>query len=340
MRQVKTCAFIAITVICITLIALGCAEQAEDSIQTEVKPQEQKPTVRSTLKSAPTDRITYKLTTDRENGILWEGPLKNRPKGFTGGHSGNKVEMTFTRQTQSVDVKGSAIVQITIKELKYLSILRDKIVLDFDSTREKDQDNPLSKLIGQSYTIELTAFGEVSKIIDVNDARAAVGGSSISSARAAQLLSTQEITEQHSIPVPTTLNNKKLIPGRKWSNIKTFSFRIIGLKSFERIYEIKEISETDGRRIAIVQMNAVPSAAKTKELYKEQSTDVFSSMFDNTETYSGQLRMDLTSGQIEKYTEEFRSDWVAVDPLATKKETEPDRLRMSAARILIIERID
>ena len=340
MRQVKICGFAAIAVICVLLLATGCADQAEDTIQTEVKPQEQKPTVQPALKSAPADRITYKVTTDRERGVIWEGPLKNKPRSFVGGHSGNKIELTFTRQTLSVDSEGSTVVKITINTLKYLAKIRDKIALDFDSSRETDLDNPLSKLIGQSYTIELTASGEVSNIIDANDARAAVAGSSISNARATQLLSTQEITEHHSFPALPAGDNGKLLPGTSWSNIKTFSFGPMGSKSFERIFEIKEISETDGRQIVVAQMNAVPSAAKAKEIYKEQSTGLFSSMFDNTETYTGKLWMDLTSGQIEKYTEEFKSDWVAVDPLATKQETEPDMLRMTATRIHRIERID
>lgn len=340
MRQVKTCAFAALAVICVMLMALGCADLAEDTIQTKVKPQEQKPAVQPALKSAPDGKITYKVTTDRERGVLWEGPLKNKPRSFVGGHSGNKIEMTFTRQTHSVDDEGKTVVEITINALKYLAKVRDKIVLDFDSSREKDRDNPLSKLIGQIYTIELTASGEVSKVIDANDARAAVAGSSISNARAAQLLSTQAITEQHSIPALPAVDNVQLIPGKTWSDIKTFSFGPMGSKSFERIYEIKEIIETDGRRIAVAQMKAVPSTAKAKELYKEQSTGLFSSMFDNTETYTGELRLDLASGQIEKYTEEFRSDWIAVDPLATKQEKEPDMLRMSATRIHRIERID
>ena len=336
----RACAFTAIAVICVMLMAFGCADQAEDTIQTKVKSQEQKPIAQPALKSTPNGRITYKVTTDRERGVIWEGPLKNKPKSFVGGHSGNKIELTFTRQTQSVDDEGSAVVKITIKALKYLAKVRDKIVLDFDSSRQEDKDNPLSKLIGQSYTIELTASGEVSKIIDANDARAAVAGNTRNNARAAQLLSTQAIKEQHSIPALPAVNKKQLIPGKTWSDIKTFSFGPMGSKSFERIYEIKEISETDGRQIVVAQMNAVPSAAKAKEIYKEQSTGLFSTLFDNTETYTGKLWLDLTSGQIEKYIEEFKSDWIAVDPLATKQETEPDMLRMSATRIYRIERID
>ncbi len=154
------------------------------------------------------------------------------------------------------------------------------------------------------------------------------------------MLSPAVITEQHSIPLIPADEDEQLLPGKQWSNIKTFSFGPMGSKSFERIFEVTDINETDGRRIAVAKMKAVPSTAKAKELYKEQSTVFFSSMFDNTETYTGQLRLDLKSGQIEKYFEEFRADWIAVDPMAKKETKVPDMLRMSATRIHSIERID
>jgi hypothetical protein len=328
MRQVKICTLVATTAICLALIASGCNNAALPLPQ------------KSAAKPVTTDWTTYKVTTDRVNGVSWEGPSENKPKNFEGGHSGNKIEMTFTRQILSVDPKGNSTVKITIKELKYLSKLRDQIVLDFDSSSQKDPDNPLNKLIGQSYTIELNASGLVSKIVDVNDAKAVLADNTISNARALQLLSPETIAEQHSIPVPSKINNKKLTSGKKWSNIKTFFFRMMGAKSYERIYEIIKISEIDGRKIAIAQMNAVPSTAKAKELYKQQQTAQLSAMFDNTETYTGVLSIDLASGQIVKYDEEFRSDWVAVDPLATKQEQKPNSIRLSATRIHRIERID
>ena len=111
MRQIKAFTFISIVLICATLMFPGCATQIEDSIQSEFKSQKQKSTLKPAMKSAPAEQITYKVTTDRERGVIWEGPLKNKPKGFTGGHSGNKVEMTFTRQTQSIDAEGSSIVK-------------------------------------------------------------------------------------------------------------------------------------------------------------------------------------------------------------------------------------
>ncbi len=106
------------------------------------------------------------------------------------------------------------------------------------------------------------------------------------------------------------------------------------------ITKLKEINHIAGRRIAIVEMSVVPSSEKAKELHKEQGTGFFSKLFDTTEIYTGELRLDLTAGKIEKYFEEFRSDWIAVNLTAPEKEKEPDTLRMSATRLYCIERID
>lgn len=323
MRQVKICGFAASAVICVLLLTAGCGAQ----------------TATLALKFTPDDVTAYKVTTERERGVIWEGPLIKKPKSFVGGHTGNKIEMTFTQQIQSVDDEGNAVAKITIKGLKYLAKVKDNIILDFDSSREKDRNNPLGKLIGQSYTIEITASGQVSKVIDVSGARTAVGGTSANQ-RAARLLLAEVIKEQHSIPALSAAEKRQLHPGEKWSDLKTFSFDWMGSKSYERIYELKEINNINGRRIAIVEMSVVPSSEKAKELHKEQVTGFFSKLFDTTETYTGELRLDLTAGKVEKYFEEFRSDWIAVDPMAPEKEKEPDTLRMSATRLYRIERID
>ena len=327
----------ASAVIFTLLLTLGCAEE---TTKPRVEPEEHKPTVKLALKFTPEDLTTYKVTTEIEQSVIWEGPETNRPKSFIGGHSGNRIEMTFSRRIQSVDNQGNAVAEITIKGLKYLAKVRDNIILDFDSSREKDLNNPLSKLIGQSYTIEITASGEVSKVIDVSSAQTAVGDAS-SGQRAARLLSTDVIKEQHTIPALPAAEKNPLRIGESWSNIKTFSFGPLGSKSYERIYELKEIKDADGRRAAIVEMSAVPSSEKAKELYKEQVTGFFSQMFDNpVEIYTGQLKFDLTAGKVGQYFEEFRSEWVAVDPLPEKENEELDTLRMGAIRLYRIERID
>jgi len=322
MRQVKICGFAASSVICVLLLTAGCAQTATLA-----------------LKFTPDDVTAYKVTTERERGVIWEGPLTNKPKSFVGGHTGNKIEMTFTQQIQSVDDEGNAVAKITIKALKYLAKVKDNIILDFDSSREKDRNNSLSKLIGQSYTIEITASGQVPKVLDVSGARTAVGGASANQ-RAARLLLAEVIEEQHSIPALSAVEKNQLRPGESWSDIKTFYFDWMGSKSYERIYELKEINNIAGRRIAIVEMSVVPSSEKAKELHKEQAIGFFSKLFDTTEIYTGELRLDLTTGEVEKYFEEFRSEWIAVNPMAPEKDKEPDMLRMSATRLYRIERMD
>ena len=339
MRQSKILGFAANIVLFMLLLTTGCTKYAEEPAQTKVEPQEQKTPVKLALKFTPADSTTYKVTTDTDNSVIWESADPNKPKDFTGGHTGRKIEITFTQQIQSTDDKGSAVAKITIKQLKYLAKVKDEITMDFDSSRQEDRQNPLSNLIGQSYTIEITASGQVSKLIDANDARAAVKGDSSASKMAANLLSLKAITERHTIPALPASGKNQLRTGENWSNIKSFSFTMMGSKAYEKIYTLKEIKDVDNRRIAIARMEAVPSAEYAKELHKEQSAAFLADMSDNTETYTGELKLDLTDGKVEEYRENLTTEWVIVDP-NPKEDEQPAALKMTAVRAFSIEKID
>ena len=95
----------------------------------------------------------------------------------------------------------------------------------------------------------------------------------------------------------------------------------------------------DNRRIAIAQMEAVPSAERAKELHEEQSASFFANMSDNTETYTGELKLDLTNGKIEEYSEKLITEWLIVDP-NPKEGQQPAALKMGAVRSYSIEKID
>jgi hypothetical protein len=187
----------------------------------EQEPQEQKPPVKLALKFTPEDSTTYRVIIEAEKSIKWEGPPTSKPSAFKGGHTGNKIETTFTQQIQSTDDKGNAVAKITIKELKYLAKVKDNIVLEFDSTKEKDQSSPLNKLIGQSYTIEITASGQVLKVIDASDARAAVRGSTPANRTAIKLLSENAIKERHTISALPAADKDQLQTGENWSSIRS-----------------------------------------------------------------------------------------------------------------------
>jgi hypothetical protein len=331
------------------LLTAGCTKPAQEPAQTKAEPQkaaaaraeseEQKPAVKLALKFTPSETTTYRVITENDKSVEWEGPHPTKPKGFTGGHTGNKIETTFTQQIQNTDDKGNAVAKITIKQLKYQTTIKNDIVTDFDSSSDIDKDNPLNKLIGQSYIIEMTASGQVSRLIDANDVRAAVRGTSAADKTAANLLSLKAITERHTIRSLPDADKNQLRAGENWSSIENLSFDMMGLKSYEKIYTLEEIKEMDNRRIAIARMQAVPSAEYAKELHKEQSASFFANFSDNTETYTGELKMDLTSGKIEECHEKLITEWLIVDP-NPKENEQPAALKMAAVRSYIIEKID
>ena len=325
--------------VCALFVTGGCADPSKGPGRAGDKPEAQKATVQLALKFTPGDSTAYKVIRESDNGVEWEGPESSRPKGSTGGHTGNRIEMAFTQHIQSTDGAGKALAKTTITELKYLAKVKDQVAMDFDSSREKDLSGPLGKLIGQSYTIELTASGQVSKVIDAAEARAAVTGESVLNKTAATLLSDDTIKELHAIPGLPAAGKDQLRTGESWSNLESFSFDLMGAKAYEKIYTLEEIQESGSRRIAVARMKAVPSAEMAKELHKEQNAAFFSNMFDNTETFTGDLKFDLTSGKVRQWNETLETAWFTVDP-NPKDQQEPAALRMTAMRLHSIEQVD
>jgi hypothetical protein len=342
MRQDKVFRWLAGAVVCSLLLAAGCAPLGEKTAKPgpglQIPKAATPETVTLALKFTPRDSTIYKVTTQKEKSVKLES---SQPiPGFKGGHNLNRVEIIFTQQIQSTDDQGNAIAKITIEGLKYLAKTKDNLVLDFDSSREQNQNNPLAGLIGQSYTIEISPAGEVIEIIDVSQAQAAVRGGSLAHKTASELLELDAIKQRHEIMALPAADKKQSRTGDNWSRIMNFTFGMMGSKSYEKIYTLKEIKDTDNHRIAVLEMGAIPTAETMELLDKNQATNSFREMFDNIETYTGQLKLDLTAGKIEKYTEELETEWIIVDPEAKQEDKEPAALRMTAVRFYSLEKLD
>jgi hypothetical protein len=244
--------------------------------------------------------------------------------------------MTFAQEIQSVDDKGNAIAKITVKELKYSSIVKDNPTFEFDSSKPKDPNHPLAKLIGQSYTIKIAPTGEVTEVIDVKEAETAVRKGSVPPRTALRLLDPEVIKERHGTLVLPDTDKNQLHIGDNWSSTKTFSFGMLGSESYEKIYTLNKIKDRDNRQVAIIEMNAIPAS----ETPKEQAAE-FLKRSDNTKTYTGELELDLTAGKVKKYLEKLQQEWTIDFPSAERETAqEPVILTMSATRLYSLEKID
>ncbi len=344
-------------VVCVLLLAGGCAEPAREAATAKpvvekppptttseaetAKPIVQQPPTKSVavmaLKFVPQDTTTYRLTTRAEKSVKFEGPMAKDPQ-FTGGITGNKIEMTFTQRIESVDEKGNAVARITIKELKYSSMQKSQPTLDFDSSREQDKNSPLARLIGQSYTITITPAGKVSKVGDVDKAVSAVKGLDAASKAAMTMLRSNAIMERHGLLALPAADKNRLGPDGKWSSLKSFDFKMMGPKGYEKIYTVKEIKDRDSGKIATVEMNAIPSSQA--EGAQGRDASALSRMIDDRGTYTGELKFDAAAGKIDSYRESLDLEWIMVDPGAAGSDEQANAIRMGAAHVYDLRKID
>lgn len=301
-----------------------------------IEPAEKTSPVRVALKFTPGDSTRYKLIQETGRQASWAGLESRNPTGFKGGQSGNRIEMTFNQQIQSTNDKENAVAKITIEGLKYQTKVTDKIILDFDSSRQQDQNSTLNQLIGLSYIIEVSSSGKVVQVSNTDSIQAAFMADTAENKLALRLLSEDAITERHTIPALPAEGKQEFNVGDNWKTVKSISFDQMGIKSFGKTYTLQEIPETDNHRFAIVRMDAIPSIEQVKELFQTQVTPPFP--FDSIDTYSGQMKLDLTEGKVEQCSEKLLSEWIIIDP-AAKNNERPDSIKMSATQLYSIERM-
>jgi len=325
----------------ITVAVTEPVVEAEVKAEEEVVEAEEADTIALALKFNPGQSATYRVISEAVRTVEWEGELPSEPK-FGGGRRHNRLEMTFTQEIDSVDELGNAVARITVKGLKYRSGVEEDRMKEFDSSAVKDPNAPLALLVGQSYTIRIAPTGEVTGVIDATDARTAVRRGSSVPRTALRLLGPMAVKERHTIRALPPAGKNRLRTGDNWSSVKAFSFGLMGSKTYEKVYTLKEVGDAEGHQIATVRMNAIPSAELAEELHRQQAASPFSEEFDDsTSTYTGELKVDLATGEIKKYFEDLRARWVVAIPSDEQEEFKaPAVLRMSDTRVHSLEKID
>jgi hypothetical protein len=345
---------IIITGICSIVFASGCGPQGEKPVTTPTQPKKQapeavkaapgpaeEPGVKIELRPAANAQADYKVTTQVRRTVKWEGPVPEKPA-FEESSNEDKVEMVFNQRVQSLDPSGRIIEQIMIEQLKYFSTVKNQTIMDFDSTRQSDANSPLAKLIMQIYSIvvepndyiaSISAAWMIAKLMDANTVADRAGR---------HLLSPEAITDRHATLLLPRADEARLEPGGRWSRVKTFSFGRMGIKSYEKIYTLREIRDVAGHKIAIIDMNAIPSSEIEEKYRNQQANAEFPQRFDTNETYTGSGEIDLTAGFINNYHENFRTSWIAAlpsSPALTEDVNEPVVLRLTAERTYDLEKV-
>ena len=87
------------------------------------------------------------------------------------------------------------------------------------------------------------------------------------------------------------------------------------------------------KELAMIKMTAIPSTSEPSS--EEQGVGEFLKMFDNPDyAFTGMLRLNLTTGEVDSYSEKFNSRWLIIDPAAKTQDTkEVDSITMGAIRL-------
>ena len=305
----------------LSIFVTGCAPEAELS-----RPAADQANL--SLNFIPGSAVTYKALSEVLIDYRFEQPSVNK---LEEKRSGSKIELEFVQQVESVDPAGNAVAKITIRGIKHLITSKTGVLFDFDSSREADMAKPLAKLIGQSYTIQISPNGDI-KVIDVKEASNVVKSGRDEKIAAALLSdkSLSRIHRIHALPDAAGIAAKK---GYSWTMSQKSHPRLQWApKTFQKKYTVTDVKS----KVVSIAMNANEDTGSDDE-QSPALPGPLGQLFDPEESFNGQMVIELDTGIVQKYSEKFVGTYTAVDPMAKK---DPDILTMGFTDAVSIELVD
>ncbi len=285
------------------------------------------------LKFSSDRATTYKATTEMTKLFRFEQPNLGKLKEE---QTRTLIEVAFTQTIQGVDADGNATAEIMINDLKVEMINKNESQLSFDSQKESDKDAPLAKLLGKSYTIQITPTGEV-KALDTKNAMAAVT-SAYEKKIVKSLLDPKEIAERHQVSgLPKDVTDSLSVEDT-WSEIVASPPGLLAPKSYEKTYTLTAVDDS----VATVQMTAGESAEAVEGSSQAAGgMGMFAKMFDNEDDYTGTLKFDLATGEVLSSTETLISTYTAQEmPEKGDPDKGPDVLTMQFINRIQLEKLN
>ncbi len=290
------------------------------------------------LKPAPDQVTTYKAVDVFRKDYLFDQPTSNKKTEKT---TEANIEVVYDQLITDVDAEQNATAKITIKALKYFSSSADDVQIDFDSSRGADSASALAKLIGQTYTVKISPSGKVLQISDVASARDAVKTGK--DARfAGRFLADENIRRRHGILALPDKDKKTLKVGDKWSQVVSSPRGVLIPKTYEKIYTVKKITNKKTGRLTLIEMNATPTAKQSDANSKQADfLEMFGSSFDSEDDFTGRLLIDIDTGRVYEYSENFSSRHTAAEfPKGQEQSGQPDVLKLGFTESHSIKAID
>ncbi len=322
----RTPLWLTVIAVCLLACLTGCAKRAN-----------------LTLKFAPEDTTTYRVSTEMIKDFRFEQPSLTPPK-LQEEQSGTTVDVTFQQRIDKIEESEesdpNALVTVTIKKIAYIVKDKNTVKFDFDSTRQADKGKPFAKVVGQSYTIRISPAGVV-EVVDAKDARSAVTAG-YEGRVAKALFSDDRIKKRHSILALPDIARSTLKRGESWSRIVASPPGLLTAKSFEKTYTLESIEGPKDNQVVTVLMNAAESAEPAPDTGKQPAgMGIFANMFDATETYTGKMVLELGTGKILQFNEKLVATYLAAqEPQDKSSDKGPDTLTMRLTHSVSMEIVE
>jgi hypothetical protein len=294
----KTFTVYSVLVVLMSSFFSGCAQQAKMG-----------------LKFQKGQKSVYRVVEHSGKDYYFEQSSEDK---VTDKSTGRYLEMVLEQKTADVGDDGSALIDVTVKQLKFKSESAKGVNEVFDSTNPAKDSGELASVIGKSYRIKLKQNGQA-EVIDNTEIKKAAKGQT-----ASWIFNKENIAGRHTIkaiPAKDTVN-----VGQSWSEIVAGPKGMLQSKNYEKIYTLKEIHN---QNTAVIKMKAIPTTENPEDAQDgsgKNAMGFFGNMFDSSDTYEGQAVIDLQTGQVKKYHEKLDARWVATDD--SKNTGKPDVLKM------------
>jgi len=251
-------------------------------------------------------KTRYQVTTETVTAI--EGP-KTAIQGNASTAPFPKVsessEVVFTQEILGPlpEDANTVVALITIDQVKYMRRSTGQPDLAFDSQEHADKNSPFARLIGQTYTIEISPLGYVPGVFNLRPARLAVRGPTPAHAAALDLVSPPAIFPRHgffSLPGPDV---GSLTVGDRWRGVQQYTLRApgmdmdrLGTHRFEKIYRLESVKQQPVGTVAEVVFEGAPIPKRTQDGRPAEVPFLSCS-------YAGGGEFNLDAGRVEGYME-------------------------------------